>query len=154
MCRDVQQAELIGPPTRDSEWGTGHPEGMHRRFRPAARVAAAIDTINIRHVSGGWSTIGFKSMLQGRERFQGTAIHCVWIDEECPEEIFAECQTRTMTLDGLTALTFTPLQGFTPLVSRFLGATPPRCGHQSDDRRRLAFYARAAPAHGRQHAAA
>jgi phage terminase large subunit-like protein len=50
----------------------------------------------------------------------------VWLDEECPESIYGECLIRTMTTGGLILLTFTPMQGLTDVVLRFLpgGAMP------------------------------
>ena len=62
----------------------------------------------------------FKSYDQRREAFQGTEIDVVWLDEEPPLEIYAECLTRTMTTNGLVMLTFTPLQGITPMIKSFL----------------------------------
>ena len=74
----------------------------------------------IRHVSGGTSVLGFKSYQQGRKTFQGTSQDFVWLDEECPLDIYTECVMRTATTDGLVWLTFTPLMGLTPLVLEFL----------------------------------
>jgi phage terminase large subunit-like protein len=72
-------------------------------------------------VSGGKSRLVFKSYDQGRESFQGTEQHMIWLDEECHLDVFTECLTRTMTTDGLVLLTFTPLQGMTDIVRLFLG---------------------------------
>src|SRR5207253_8900666 len=43
----------------------------------------------------------------------------IWADEECPEEVYSECLAR-LTGDGILYTTFTPLLGWTNLVSRFL----------------------------------
>lgn len=37
-------------------------------------VADAVDTVYVKHKSGGVSTLGFKSYDQGREKFQGTPL--------------------------------------------------------------------------------
>jgi phage terminase large subunit-like protein len=37
-------------------------------------------------------------------------------------DIYTECLLRTMTTDGLIMVTFTPLNGRTPLVASFLAA--------------------------------
>lgn len=124
--RNVIQKELIGPYQRRDEWGTG--------FLPASDldlanvsmqsgITAAIDTISVKHVSGGWSTLSFMSYAQGREKFQGGAIHVVLLDEECPQDIYEECVTRTLTTRGCVMLTFTPLKGFTTLVKSFIDPT-------------------------------
>lgn len=83
-------------------------------------VQDLIDTIKIRHTSGGWSEIGVKSYQQGRGSFEGTERHVIWLDEEPPLEIYTECLTRTMTTDGIVILTFTPLEGVSDVVLAFI----------------------------------
>jgi phage terminase large subunit-like protein len=83
-------------------------------------VADAIDTANVRHVSGGTSTIGLKSYDQGRKKFQGTKKHVIWLDEEPEAAIYDECMLRLMTTNGLMLCTFTPLEGLTEIALRFL----------------------------------
>lgn len=56
-------------------------------------------------------TITFKSAEQGREAFQGTSIPWIWIDEECPVDIYRECLMRTMDCKGDIWGTMTPLIG-------------------------------------------
>src|SRR6185312_7726204 len=89
---------------------------------PARRsgTSNAIDTCSVRHISGGTSYLGFKSYDQGRRKFQGTAKHVVWLDEEPPADVYDECMLRLMTTDGLMLCTFTPLQGLTEIVQRFM----------------------------------
>ena len=50
-----------------------------------AGLADVVDTVKVRHVSGDISTIIFKTYEQGWRKWQGTAPHVVWDDEE-PEE--------------------------------------------------------------------
>jgi len=63
----------------------------------------------------------------------------IWLDEECPENIYNECLIRTMTTDGHVFVTFTPLKGLTPLVVKFyskaelLGGAPGLAGVQTED---------------------
>lgn len=83
-------------------------------------VADLIDTIKIKHVSGGWSKLGFKSYQQGRGSFEGTAQHVVWDDEEPPMDIYGEQVIRTATTKGIIMITFTPLQGMSDVVQQFL----------------------------------
>lgn len=92
-------------------------------FTLTKKVGAGTDFIRdiyVRHVSGGLSVCTLKTYEQGRKKFQGTAVHCVWLDEECPQDIYSECLTRTMTVGGIVMLSFTPLSGLTPLVMSFL----------------------------------
>lgn len=83
-------------------------------------VPDLVDTVKIRHESGGWSVLGMKSYQQGRGAFEGTAQHFVWLDEEPPMDIYGEVLMRTMTTDGLTMLTYTPLEGMSDVVNNFL----------------------------------
>ena len=66
------------------------------------------------------SLLGFKSYDQGRKKFQGTAKHVAWLDEEPPEDIYDECLLRLMTTNGLMIGTFTPLSGISKVVLRYL----------------------------------
>lgn len=83
-------------------------------------VADAIDTAQIKHVDGGWALLGLKSFEQGRGSFEGTEKQGIWADEECPDDIYNEMLIRTATTGGMTILTFTPLEGLTPVVLQFL----------------------------------
>jgi len=83
-------------------------------------VADLVDTIRIKHKSGGWSKLGLKSYQQGRGSFEGTAQHVVWDDEEPPMEVYGEQIIRTATTKGILMLTFTPLEGMSDVVQQFL----------------------------------
>lgn len=83
-------------------------------------VADLIDTIRIRHTSGGWSKLGLKSYQQGRGSFEGTAQHVIWDDEEPPMDVYGEQIIRTATTKGILMLTFTPLEGMSEVVQQFL----------------------------------
>lgn len=115
--RDVAQRELLGP---IGEWGTGMiPAHRLGKFFGLQGTPQAIDIIKIRHKSGGWSELGFKNYQQDIETFMGTSRHVVWADEECPMEIYNECNIRCATVDGIMLVTFTPLEGLTPMVVNF-----------------------------------
>jgi phage terminase large subunit-like protein len=85
-----------------------------------AGVPGAVDTVRIKHVSGGASTLGLKSFDQGRKKFQGTARDLIWLDEEGPLDVYTECLTRLMTRDGIMICTFTPLNGLSDVVLLYL----------------------------------
>lgn len=123
--RDVIQFALtgVGGEGNEGEMGTGMIPGHLIIGQPTAKrgIAGAFDTMRVKHVSGGISKLGFKSYDQGRKKFQGTAKHLVWLDEECPEDVYTECVTRLMTLNGHLLATFTPLEGATAVVRRFMG---------------------------------
>ncbi|WP_246747983.1 terminase family protein [Methylobacterium sp. SD274] len=118
--RDIVQAILMGPL---ESVGTGLIQEADIIGSPSRRsgVTGAFDQVHVRHVTGGASLLGFKSFDQGRKKFQGTAKHGVWLDEEPPSDVFDECMLRLMTTDGLMLCTFTPLSGMTEVTMRYLG---------------------------------
>lgn len=122
--RDIVQAALMGPL---GQMGTGLLPGDAIMGEPTRRmgVSGAMDTVRVQHVSGGTSLLGFKSYDQGRKKFQGTAKHGIWLDEEPPEDVYDECLMRLMTTDGMMLCTFTPLSGLTAVALRFLPQLAP-----------------------------
>lgn len=93
-------------------------------------IPGAYESFAVRHVTGGLSRVGLKSYEQGRQSFEGTARHIVWLDEEGDtghDSIYSECLTRTMVVDdlgervsGIVYMTFTPLQGLTPFIKSYM----------------------------------
>ncbi len=116
--REILQAKLLGPV---GQWGTGLLPGDNiERISRGAGVADAVDSVYVRHASGGLSQLTFKSYDQRRESFQGTEQDVILLDEEPPMDIYTECLLRTMTNDGMLMLTFTPLMGMSEVVLAFL----------------------------------
>jgi phage terminase large subunit-like protein len=116
--RDIVQKELLGP---IGHWGTGMiPKEKLGRCWMLQGTPQGVDVIEVHHKSGGMSTLGFKNYEQDITAFYGTAMHVVWLDEECPHNIYNECLMRTMTTEGIVYVTFTPLKGLTPFVVNFL----------------------------------
>jgi phage terminase large subunit-like protein len=123
VVRDTIQRVLIGRPGQE---GTGAiPKDCIEERVTARGIADLLDIIRVRHVSGGVSTIGLKSYQSGREKFQGETLDLVWLDEEPPADIYTECLTRTNVGNGPVWLTFTPLQGMSSVVKRFLLESSP-----------------------------
>ena len=120
--RDIVQKALLG--------GTGEELGLgfipkdtiigKPKMRQAG-VSDVVDSFKIRHVSGGVSTCIMKTYEQGWRKWQGTAPHVVWNDEE-PEDhkVYTESLTRLLTSNGTMMVTFTPLLGQTELVRHFM----------------------------------
>lgn len=116
--RDNIQRLVLGRP---GEWGTGSIPADALLDRSSARgVAGLVDTVRVRHSSGGVSTLTFKTYDQGRERWQGETLDLVAFDEEPPLDIYLEGLTRTNATSGRVWLTFTPLLGMSDVVRRFL----------------------------------
>lgn len=119
--RDIIQHKLLGGLWETEEFGTGLiPHEALDKPTPARGVANLYEEIPVRHVSGGISRLALRSYDQGRRIFQGVELDCVWLDEEVPQDVYEESLIRTMTTDGMVWMTFTPLQGLTPLVVDFL----------------------------------
>jgi phage terminase large subunit-like protein len=123
VTRDVAQTLLCGEPGVEVSFGTGLiPRHLFADKPTLARgaVADAYDTIQIRHVGGGISTLQFKSYEQGRKKFQGRTLDFVWWDEEPPMDVYVEGNARWSATGGMSYMTFTPLQGYSEVVCRFL----------------------------------
>lgn len=118
--RDILQQKLLGNP---GEFGTGLiPKDCIIKTTIKRNIPDAIETIQVKHISGGYSTITFKTYEQGRELWQGTEQDLIWMDEEPPMSIYAEALMRTMTTNGLLMCTFTPLRGMSDVIKSFMDA--------------------------------
>jgi phage terminase large subunit-like protein len=118
VVRDTVQRVLVGRP---GQAGTGSiPKDALGELVSARGTADLLDSIKVKHVSGGMSVIGLKSYQAGREKFQGESLDFCWMDEEPPSDIYFETLTRTNINAGPVWVTFTPLQGMSTVVKRFL----------------------------------
>lgn len=118
--RDIIQVKLLG---EEDQHGTGLiPAKAIQKIVLRQNGNGAIDWMRIRHKSGGASRVYFKSYDQGRKTFQGTNMDFIWLDEECPMDIYVECvhRFRGASVDGRLLLTFTPLNGVTDVVKLFV----------------------------------
>jgi phage terminase large subunit-like protein len=118
--RDTIQRMLLGAP---GDWGSGMipKDRIIEIKRQSHGVPDAVESITVRHNSGGQSRIILKSYDQGRERFQGETLDFVWLDEE-PSDLglYIEALTRTTASKGILYMTFTPLMGMSSVVKRYL----------------------------------
>jgi len=120
VVRDSLQLKLLGPL---SDIGTGLiPGDSIVRVTRKSGLSDAIDTLSVRHVSGGLSSLRFKSYEEGRTAFQATDLDAVLMDEEPDLPLYVEALMRTMVRVGIMLCTFTPLSGWSEVVEQFLGA--------------------------------
>lgn len=129
--RDIVQTVLTGPVTGSGPTkrlsGIGLiPGNLLGWINWKRGVDDLVDTVKVRHVTGGWSTLGLKSYQQGRGAFEGTAQHGIWFDEEPPLDVYGEALIRTATTDGLVMTTFTPVEGVSETVQQFLPTEQPQ----------------------------
>jgi phage terminase large subunit-like protein len=132
--RDIVQNRLLGSLSRERD-ENGKAVGLGTGLIPgdailsttpkSGGIANAIDTVYVRHSSGGTSSIGFKSYGKDRDSFEGVQRDLIWCDEEPPKEVYDECLMRLMSTvrgkpGGSMIITFTPLEGDTEVVRSFL----------------------------------
>lgn len=118
VTRDILQQKMLGPA---GQFGTGLlAQDRIENVRMKPGVPDAVESCKVKHESGGWSHLQFKSYDQGRKTFQGTAKHIILLDEEPPFDVYSECLVRTMTVDGMVMVTATPLKGLTQFVQEYL----------------------------------
>jgi len=118
--RDVLQEMVCGPIT---EIGSGMIRKSFIDRKPnkdfnILRKTGTSDAIDKIFIKGkyGKSQIQFKSYEEGLLAFESDDPDIVWLDEECPQNIYSSCLTRTMTKNGVVLVTFTPLKGYTQLI--------------------------------------
>lgn len=134
--RDVTQNELIGNIRGDGDTASRNIDGTgwipldcigEHKFRQGG-ISNLLDTLEVKHVSGGWSKVYFKSYAQGQSAFQGAKWHFAWPDEE-PEgqdawAIISEIMTRLLDYDGILLATRTPLFGYSEMIQHFMASKP------------------------------
>lgn len=120
--REITQAKLLGERDENGNFEGGFipAASIVKITKRQAGVEDVVDIVTVRHISGGLSRIHFKSYEQGRKKWQGTAVDFIWMDEEPPLDIYSEAFTRLMTTKGIMLLTFTPLNGTSQVVNKFL----------------------------------
>jgi len=119
--RDVCQKELVGQPDDPSAKGTGSLplDDIGETVRKAG-VPNAMNSLVVRHITGGWSRLGFKAYEMGREKWMGEQVDVIWLDEEPPASIYSQALTRTADKGGSVYMTFTPEQGMTQIIAQFI----------------------------------
>jgi phage terminase large subunit-like protein len=122
MTRDIMQKKLCGEPGDVEAFGSGMiPKHLFAGDPTLARGEGnTFYTIQVRHKSGGTSTLRFRTYQAGRMALQGETLSLVWLDEEPSElEIYSECLARISATGGMLMITFTPLRGMSGISTRF-----------------------------------
>ena len=119
--RDICQRELVGQPDDPTARGTGSiPLSLIGETVRKAGVPNAMNSLVIKHVTGGWPRLAFKAYEMGREKWMGESVDVVWLDEEPPSPIYTQSLTRTADKGGIVYMTFTPESGMTETVAQFV----------------------------------
>lgn len=130
--RDIVQAELLGDPSDVTAWGTGAiPLRCIGKTERLPGIPNALDSVMVKHISGGWSKIQFKSYEQGKEKFMGQWRHWIWLDEEPPQDIYSQALRASLPVarnpeGGIIFLTMTPENGMTDVVAAFVNSLGPK----------------------------
>jgi len=129
--KDLLQTELFGPPDDVLMRGSGTvPRHCIGEITRKPQVPNAMQSVLVQHyapdgIPDGWSRVTFKAFEMGQDKFMGAKVHWIWLDEQPPEAIFTQCATRTVNTGGIVAMTFTPEDGMTPVVYKFLNEIKP-----------------------------
>ena len=124
--RDPIQLELYGGLEAESKVpdGTGWiPKSKIAGFTfRQCGIAGVFDEVQVKHSSGGKSSIKHKTYEQGWTKWQGTQSDGYWLDEE-PEnddKIFSEVLRGLLARDGVLLFSRTPLFGMTQIIGHFM----------------------------------
>lgn len=119
--RDIGQKELLGDPHDPDAFGTGAiPKRDIVRTVRKPGVPNAFEAVVVKHKGGFNVTVVFKSYDAGSPDWMGEAVDFIWLDEEPPPDIWAQCLTRTVDTAGRILMTFTPESGATQVVLGFM----------------------------------
>lgn len=117
-ARDVLQKKLLG---KRGRWGTGFVPRDAILSEPTMSrgLSGLVDTAEIKHISGGISTVQFMSYEMDLSAWESDPIDLLWLDEEPPEAYYDAGQARLTATQGIMYMTFTPLKGVSNVVRRF-----------------------------------
>lgn len=80
-----------------------------------------IQDLYVKDNYGCTNHIQFMSSDVEDDVIMGREIHVIWFDEECLNSaLYDEAIMRTMTVHGIVFTTFTPMDGLTPAIMRFM----------------------------------
>ena len=135
--RSTLQQYYIGDPKAEKPGGLAPDIIVATTMRRG--LADAVDTVRVRHSSGGQSILCFKSYQQGREALQGARVDLIHCDEEPPSNLYMELLMRLMSVDGVSdpgmmMITATPLLGMTNTILRFTNEDDAREGFELNGR--------------------
>ena len=120
--RDIVQAELLGEPGDEEEFGKG---AIPKRYivgtpQRLPGVPNAFQSLSVKHISGKNSKLVFKSYEQGKMQWMGKAVDVTWLDEEPPQDIYSQALRAALKTGGIVYMTFTPESGMTQVVTQFM----------------------------------
>ena len=129
--RDLLQSKLFGLYIEGGFSGGLVPRSKIIDHLAMGGTAGAMRSIRVLHKNGGISICSFWSYAQGAKALMGDEIDWFHLDEEpIDQNVYPQVTTRTATGDrgrgGRGVLTFTPENGRTPLVIKFMDNPSPQ----------------------------
>ena len=120
--RDVAQKKLVGSLF---DMGSGMiPKEAIVRYRKKLGTPDALQDLYVRDKFGCINHIQFLSYEVDDDVVMGQELNVAWFDEECLRpKLYNEVLMRTMTTEGIVFTTFTPLDGLTPGIMKFMPDT-------------------------------
>lgn len=126
--RDLIQKELLGSTDKDDNEniGTGWiPKDLIHKIDRKPGIPGAAEKIYVKRNNGmGLATILLLGYEDGPRKVMGERIDFGWCDEEPPIDVWAQYVRGTIATQGYLALTYTPENGMTQLVYRFMHECP------------------------------
>lgn len=124
MAREVLQKQYYMGDPRKGIHGVIHPSLVVGRPSMHQGIPGLIDTVYIKHSSGGVSDFGFRSSHSGVDAFRGLKKNVIHLDEEHPMDVYLECKMRTAATEkdfkGIIMVSMTPQHGVTDLTNYFM----------------------------------
>ena len=102
-------------------------------LKSAKKADTTVDSIRVKNVNGGYSTILLRSCEMNSLALAGLNCH-VWFDEPPPLSIFQEAVLRSMVGNKMVVISATPVNGFSDTLETFLGSTEWKTGEISEDK--------------------
>lgn len=123
--RDLLQHELFGRMENKKLLGGLVPADRIVDYKAMGGTSGALREVRVKHLNGGISACQFWSYSQGQHALMGDCVDWYHIDEEPKDQkIYPQVLVRTATGDsgrgGRGILTFTPENGRTELVVKFM----------------------------------
>jgi phage terminase large subunit-like protein len=118
----LQKQYYLGDPTRKVR-GLIEPSLITKKTALSG-IPEAISTVSLRHSSGGTSNLTFKSYDQALDKFSGTFVNVIHLDEEPGDyRILEECAMRIMSTRsdqyGMMMISMTPHKSHQETLDRF-----------------------------------
>ena len=117
--RDVLQRKLVGKRGRWGELSMIPKSAIWDKPIMHPNVSGLIDTIEIKHKSGGLSALQFLSYDMEDDAWASDTLHVLHCDEEPPGSKWNEGLARLTATGGIAFITTTPLQGMTEVIRHF-----------------------------------